>query len=190
MKKLMIVPAALLLAGMTANAQDNTDSPAKATMELKDARAEKKEAKKEFREPGDDDVSVLAKDHFYADFGDLNARWKRTRYFDEASFVQDGKSMVAYYDMDAGLVGTTTPSDFSAIPASAQRDIKKHFKGYDIGPVTLLDDNEANSSDMIFYGSSVSDEDNYFVELSKGSKTVIVQVNMEGAVSFFKELKK
>lgn len=190
MKKLMIVPAALLFAGMAVNAQDNAYGVAKATMELKDARAEKKEAKKELRELGDDNVSVLAKDHFYTDFGDINATWKRTKYFDEASFVQNGKPMIAYYDIDAELVGTTTPSDFSAIPESAQRDIRKHFKGYDIGPVTLLDDNEANSSDMMLYGSSVSDEDNYFVELSKGSKTVIVQVNMEGAVSFFKELRK
>ncbi|PZR24720.1 MAG: hypothetical protein DI535_21230 [Citrobacter freundii] len=190
MKKLMILPAALLFAGMVVNAQDNTEGVAKATMELKDAKAEKKEAKKELRELGNDNVSALAKDHFYTYFGDINATWRRTKYFDEASFVQDGKPMTAYYDIDAELVGTTTPSEFSAIPANAQRDIEKHFKGYDIGPVTLLDDNEANSSDMMLYGSSVSDEDNYFVELSKGNKTVILQVSMQGLVRFFKELKK
>lgn len=190
MKKLMILPAALLFAGVIAKAQDNANNVAKATMELKDARAEKKEAKKELRSLEGDEVSVLAKDHFYVDFGDLKPVWKRTNYFDEASFVQDGKKMTAYYDMDASLVGTTTPSDFSAIPESAQRDIKKHYKGYDIGPVTLFDDNEANSSDMILFGSSISDEDNYFVELSKDSRKVILQVNMEGAVSFFKEVRK
>jgi|SRR6218665_583263 len=190
MKKLMILPAAFLFAGVVANAQDNSYSVAKATIELKDARVEKKEARKELRELQGDEVGMLVKDHFYATFGDLNPTWRRTGYFDEASFVQDGKKTIAYYDMDAELVGTTTPADFNELPANAQRYIEKHYKGYDIGPAMLFDDNEANSSDMLLYGSSVADEDNYFVELSKGSKTVIVQVDMEGAVSYFKELRK
>jgi hypothetical protein len=189
MKKLMIVPVALLLAGISLNAQDNSAAVAKANMDKKEAKAEKKEAKKELRKMQGNDVSVMAKDHLYQDFGKVESSWKRTSYFDEASFVLDGKAMTAYYDNDAELVGTTSASDFNAIPESARNSIKKHYQDYSIDKVILFDDNEANASDMVIYGSAISDEDNYFVELTKDQKTIVLKVNMEGAVSFFTQKK-
>jgi hypothetical protein len=41
---------------------------------------------------------------------------------------------------------------------------------------------------MILYGIQFEDQDNYFVELSKASKKIVLQVNPEGAVFFFKDL--
>jgi hypothetical protein len=189
MKKLMIVPIALLLAGAGLNAQDNSMSVAKASTDKKEVKAEKKEVKKEkkeLRHLQGDDVSGLAKDHFSQDFANVsNPSWRRTSYFDEASFVQEGKPMTAYYDNDAELVGTTSPADFSTLPMSAQNNIKKHYKGYSIDKVVLFDDNEFNVSDMVLYGGIISDEDNYFVELSKGQKAIVLEVTMDGDVSYF-----
>lgn len=185
MKKILIVPVALLLVGASLHAQNNSMSVAKANMEKKEAKAEKKEAKKELRKLRGDDVSGLAKSHFFQDFGNVNASWRRTSYFDEATFVQNGKPMTAYYDDGAELVGTTSPSDFSALTPGAQKDIKKHYKGYTIDKVVLFDDNENNESDMILYGADISDEDNYFVELSKGQKEIVLKVTPEGEVGFF-----
>lgn len=192
MKKIMIVPIALLLASAGLNAQDNSMSVAKINTEKKEAKAEKKEAKKEkkeLRHLQGEDVSGLAKDHFFQDFGNVNPSWKRTSYFDEASFVKDGKPMTAYYDNGAELVGTTSPADFSALPLSAQNNINKHYKGYSIDKVILYDDNEFNVSDMMMYGMTVSDEDNYFVELSKGPKAIVLEVTMDGDVSYFTQRK-
>ncbi len=62
------------------------------------------------------------------------------------------------------------------------------YKDYTIGPVVFYDDNEANSTDMILYGEQFEDADNYFVELSKGTKKIVVQVSPEGVVYFFKQL--
>ncbi|RYG26857.1 MAG: hypothetical protein EOO01_41830 [Chitinophagaceae bacterium] len=189
MKKLLILPAVLLMATPGVRAQDNGASMAKANPDKKEAKAEKKEAKKELRKLKGAEVGVMAKNQFYQDFGKQDVTWKRSSYFDEASFVQDGKKMTAYYDNDGELVGTTSPAMFSDIAVSAQNKIKKDYKGYNIDRAILFDDNEENPLDMILYGTEVSDEDNYFVELTKGAKTVIVKVNMEGEVSFFTEKK-
>lgn len=189
MKKLVIAATVLLMAGFQLNAQDNETAVAKAGPDKKEAKAEKKEAKKELRKLKEGEVSVLAQNHFYRDFDKKEATWKRTAYFDEADFIQDGKPMTAYYDDEAELVGTTSPADFSDLSMNAQNSIRKQYKDYKVKSVLLFDDNEINPLDMVIYGSVFSDEDNYFVELSKGTRTVVLKVNMEGAVSFFTERK-
>jgi hypothetical protein len=55
--------------------------------------------------------------------------------------------------------------------------------------VIFYDDNEHNDNDMMLYGIQFEDEDNYFVELSKGSKQIVLQVTPEGNIFFFTELK-
>jgi len=42
---------------------------------------------------------------------------------------------------------------------------------------------------MILYEQLFQDEDNYFVELKKENKEIILEVNMNGDVSLFKQLK-
>ena len=41
---------------------------------------------------------------------------------------------------------------------------------------------------MILWGIQFDDADNYFAELSKGTKKLVVKVSPEGSVSFFKNL--
>jgi hypothetical protein len=74
------------------------------------------------------------------------------------------------------------------MPDNARKYIAKHYSDYTTGSVILFDDNEYNSSDMILYGNAFEDADNYFVELSNNNRKIVLQVNMEGLVTFFKEL--
>jgi hypothetical protein len=187
MKKLLILPAALLMTVVAVNAQENTTDIAKAKAAIRDAKLEKKDARKQLRALEGDEPGVMVKDHFYEDFGDIDPSWKRTKFYDEASFINDGKPTVAYYNADAKLVGTTNPAEFAELPASAQKTIKKQYKGYDTEKVILFNNNEADPSAMILYGSSFSSDDNYFVELAKANKKVILQVDMDGLVSFVGE---
>ncbi|HTF27222.1 MAG TPA: hypothetical protein VK625_00180, partial [Flavitalea sp.] len=137
------------------------------------------------------EVSYQAKQAFYTDFGNVPAgRWMRTSNFDEVLFTKDGHLMKAYYDFDANLVGTTSRKIFADIPMNAQKFIDKNYKGYIKEKVVLFDDNEPNETDMILYGEQFDDADNYFVELKKDNKEIVLQVNMSGDVSFFKQLKK
>jgi len=75
------------------------------------------------------------------------------------------------------------------LPENAQKRIKKEYPGYDATAVIKFDDNEANDMDMILYGMSFNDADNYFVELNKDNKIIVVKVDMEGQVSYFKAIK-
>ena len=96
--------------------------------------------------------------------------------------------MKAYYDFYSKLVGTTMLKTFTDLPIKSQKEIKAKYKDYKIGRVVFFDDNEANESDMFFYNTQFSDADNYFVELSKDKKNIVLQVNNEGELFFFKEL--
>jgi hypothetical protein len=134
-------------------------------------------------------VSELTKSQFIAEFGNIpDVQWSRTLNFDEAVFTKNGKRMTAWFDYNEKLVGTTSVANFTDLPASGQKTIKSKYKDYGIDNVILYDDNEANETDMILYSQQFDDADNYFVELSKGKDHIVVMVNMEGVVSFFKQM--
>jgi hypothetical protein len=158
--------------------------------EIKGAKKEIKTERKELRKlEGGSAVSNQTKSAFFADFGNVpDVKWKRAVYLDEAVFTKDGKELKAYYDFYSKLVGTTSIKTFADIPLNAQKEIKSKYKDYTIGVVVFFDDNEANETDMLLWNTQFSDADNYFVELSKDKKNIVLQVNVEGEVFFFKEL--
>lgn len=134
-------------------------------------------------------MSYRAKQAFYSDFGNIPVtEWERTVNYDRATFTKDGQVMKAFYDADAKLVGTISDKTFEDLPANAQKYINEKYKDYSKGSVILFDDNEVNETDMIMYGQQFEDADNYFVEMKKDNKTIILQANMEGDVTFFKQL--
>ena len=136
------------------------------------------------------DVSPVAKSNFSSDFKDAkNVEWKRVDTYDKASFTnKDGKKISAFYDFDGNLVGTTQFKTFADISENGQKDIKKNNKDYTIGQVVFYKDNENNDTDMILYGVQFGSQDNYFVELTKGTNKIVLQVNPSGEVFFFKQL--
>jgi len=186
MKKLAILSLTLFFA--LSAVQGQTQKAGK-----EQAKETKKEAKKErvaLRKLEGTMVSDQSKNAFNADFkGATNVQSKRVNTFDEFSFTsKDGQKMKAFYDYNSVLVGTTQDKTAADIPVKGLQEIKKIYKDYIIGPVVFYDDNEANDTDMILYGIQFDDADNYFVELSKGTKKMIVEVTPEGNVSFFKDL--
>ena len=135
-------------------------------------------------------VSEQSMNAFHGDFKDAtNVQSKRVDTFDEFSFTtKDGQKMKAFYDYNSVLVGTTQDKTVADLPPKGLQEIKKVYKDWAIGPVVFFDDNEVNDTDMILYGVQFDDADNYFVELTKGTKKMIVQVSPEGTVWFFKNL--
>jgi hypothetical protein len=88
------------------------------------------------------------------------------------------------------LIGTTTKVSFADLPRTAQDEINKRFGEYEVKEVIMFDDNEFNETDMVFYGSSFEDADNYFVQLEKTDKNIVIKVTPEGVVSYFTQIKK
>lgn len=163
----------------------------------KKERASNAEAKKEMRSErrevrkleSHNIVNAASKNKFYTDFGDIpDVKWRSSDYFDEAMFKKDGIDYTAFYDYNGELVGTTQLKTFADVPARGQKAIKTKYGDYTIGPVIFFDDNEFNETDMLLYNLQFQDEDNYFVELTKGNSKIVVRVNAAGMVYFFKEL--
>lgn len=151
----------------------------------------KKEHRAEKRAEARHDVSSRSKDSFYADFGQVaDAKWSRGPQFDEVTFTKDGQKLTAYYDNQFILVGTTENKKFADVPAKAQKDIQKQFKGYAIGAVLEYKDNENNDTNMLLYGTQFDDADHYFVTVSKGKEADVLMVKTDGEVSFFSTLRK
>jgi len=196
MKKLEILSLTVILvmAFIQLPAQDKKELAIKSEIktekkEIKSAKNEIKTERKELRKLEGSSVAEMSKVNFDADFGKMpNVQWKRSEYFDEASFPSHGKETTAYYDLKSRLVGTTVPVSFTEIPESAQKEIKSKYKDYSIGKVFFFEDNEANDTDMMLYGAQFEDADNYFVELSKDKNKLVLQVNNEGIVFFLKKL--
>lgn len=189
MKKLL-VSAAIVLIGLTSvQAQSQDEKVVKS--DIKTLKKQERSDKITLRKLEGKDASYQSKGQFSIDFANAtDVTWTRSSYFDEAIFNKDGKQMKAFYDIDAHLVGTVTAKTFSDLPASAQKNITKRYKDYKIDNVIFYDDNEANETDMILYGSQFDDEDNYFVELSKGTEKLVLHVSTDGDVAYFQKLSK
>ena len=160
------------------------------TEKAKESKKEMKSERQALKKLPGNTVNVVATNNFNSDFnGAKNVQSKRVETFDEFSFTsKDGQEMKAFYDSDGKLVGTTQFKTFADLPAKGQKEIKDKYNDYTVGKIVFYNDNEANSTDMILYGVQFDDADNYFVELSKGTKTIVLQVNPKGELYIFKEL--
>jgi hypothetical protein len=139
---------------------------------------------------GKDKVSYFSEESFHENFGNIPIlEWQSTAAFDKAYFMQDGREYTAYFTRDGEFVGTTHDVAFSELPVAAQKAITKKYGEAAIEKVFNFDDNENSDAAMLIENNAVENNDNYFVILNRGNAKLILQVSMEGVVSFFKEVK-
>jgi hypothetical protein len=183
MKKMILSMAIILLAGSAfANKEDRAAK--------KEAKKEKKAEKEHNREVREGVVTYQTEEQFSIDFPTAtDVTFERSKNFDEAEFTMGGKNLRAYYDIHSELIGTTSKETFFDLPASAQKEINKEYNDSEVGQVILFHDNQYNDTDMILYGSPFEDADNYFVELNKNGKHVVLKVTPHGLVSYYTQLK-
>ena len=193
MKRIFFASAAILLAVISTQAQsDNAiakNDSKQNTEERKEIKKEKREERsaRKMQEPRS--ATYQSKEEFYRNFGDHpDAIWSATNTFDKVVFNNNGVITTAYYDFDAKLVGTTNVVTFQDLPVAGQKQLLKDYKNYTVKSVVFFDDNENNDTDMILYNNAFEDEDNYFVELQKDNKTIVVQVTMDGLTGYFTTL--
>ena len=181
MKQFFLASTVILLTSVSLH----TMAQSGATLQV----ANKKELKKEARAVRKTEVGERTLSQFSIDFpGAKKLASGVTGNMSVIAFVQNGVEYKAYYDIDNKLVGTTTNKLTSDLPATALKSIKKNYPGYTITHVILFDDNDANDSDMLLYGRQFEDADNYFPELQRDGKSIVLQVRTNGQVYFFKNL--
>ena len=148
-----------------------------------------KEIRKEERMNRRAQVGYLTMQNFNRDFPDArNVASHREQNMDEVWFSLGNVDYIAFYDFNGGLIGTTTEKGFVEIPANAQNVIKRDYPDYYVQRVILFDNKQYNQNNSELFGQQISEEDNYFVELRKPGKSMILKVTMEGDVSFFQDL--
>ncbi|WP_207510411.1 hypothetical protein [Longitalea luteola] len=178
MKNIIIIGSMLLLTGTTAFSQE--------ILSLNDPIFPS--THKIAKEQAAATPTYTTEQHFLTDFPNAtNIQWKRMGY-EEVSFAMNGKDMKAFYDHNHKLIGSTISAHFTDLPAKAQREIEKRYRNYTLQSVLLFHDNQYNATDMMLYGNVFEDADNYFVELVNNEKTIVLQVNMEGLVTFYKDI--
>lgn len=187
MKKTIIVGSMLLITGTASFAQTGL---AVVKKDEKNTRHELREEKKEAREVKKE-IALTSPDYntaqqFMRDFPDAkDVHWSK-KDFEKASFLdKNGKRLYAFYDYYSQLIGTVSDATYDGLPAAAKKSIARYYPGYTPQAVILFDDNEDNTTDMILYERRFEDADNYFVEMAKGDKKIVLMVSMDGEVSYF-----
>lgn len=185
MKRLVVFSMTILFAASALMGQAMNTGQTGMKQTTKSAKIKKTDLKK----LNGNAVGDQAKLSFLTDFGNVpGVQWRRDNFFDEASFTQNGQKMTAFYDIEGKLVGTTSVKTFASLPDKAQKEINDKYKSYKTDAVIFYDDNTSNDTDMYLYGSQFDDEDNYFVEMSKGTSRIVLMVSPDGVVSFFKQM--
>ncbi|MDE3247945.1 MAG: hypothetical protein KGO82_04765 [Bacteroidota bacterium] len=190
MKKYAVLSATAFLFAVSSFAQtDNISVSASdagsATIKNPD-RTERRDERRAMRKQAANEVSYFSEQSFYHDFGkQANVNWRHDGAFDIASFDINGVVESAYYDRDAVLVGTTQYKSFSELPAAARQYINERYADYSVDGVVFFDDNEANESDMIIFNRPFEDADNYFIELSKEGKKIVLESDPGGNIQYF-----
>jgi hypothetical protein len=189
MKQVIVIGSMLLFTATIAFSQDElvfNDARNSTTHKVSKAQREENRAIK--REKALTEPNYTTEQNFEEQFRDAtNVTWK-INGFEEASFTLNGKDMKAFYDYEHQLIGTTTPVNYFDMPAVARKYVEKHYSDYTTQSVILYDDNEYNQTDIVLYGNAFQDADNYFIELANNNKRIVLEVNMEGLVTFFKDL--
>ena len=136
------------------------------------------------------EVSKDSKDQFEVDFGQVSdVQWERAPRMDEGTFMKDGVMTTAYYNTDNKLVGTTCVKTFTDLPLKAQSEINDNYKSYTVGDVLMFDGKDNVNTYVTLYNQEFLNADNYFVELRKDNKKLVMEVNMAGDVTFFTRLR-
>ena len=166
MKKILFIAGVILIPAMATFAQDNNRDYAAAA------------------DP------VIIKSQFSADFPDAkNVHFARVKDLYDVSFTQNNKKTNAYYNDKDELVGTIRKESFADLPDNAQKEIRHTYPDYTIANVIKFDDSESDVTEMILYGKSMDDADNYFVELKSDSKAIVVKVDVAGEVNYLTTMK-
>ncbi len=134
-------------------------------------------------------INPVAEENFKVEEGNTSrVRWTKEGIFDEASYVKDGIRMMDYFDFSGNLVATTSIRKFSDLPVKTQDKIKSEYKDYKVGTVLFYNDKREFPTEVYMYGHEFDSSDNWFVELKKDTRTLVLKISPDGEIFLFTEL--
>ncbi|MGV3587839.1 MAG: hypothetical protein ACO1OF_12605 [Adhaeribacter sp.] len=102
-----------------------------------------------------------------------NVVWSSSARFKKATFVKDGVQMTAFYNRLNEYVATTQLIEVTQLPATAIKNLIKHYPGYQMGEIIKYTGND----------------EAYFVNLRNEKENFLVKITDDANVGYFKDLK-
>jgi hypothetical protein len=158
MKKLFITAAIATMFSITALAADG--------------------GKKNTTEAG---INTTALTHFATDFKDItDVTWSISANCQKATFLKDGVTTTAFYDLSGQFIGTTNKVDYAIISENDKEVIAKKYAGYKV--VEVIKFNYAGPNDEV--NPLV-----YFIDLKKDASEIVLKTSPGEGLSFYKKIK-
>lgn len=135
------------------------------------------------------DVNDFVKNQFAMDFPKAQkVSYRNEKPYPAVYFTMNGKHYKAFYNFDNRLIGTIRNVMVKDLPASAVKRVHKDYPDYTVTKVILFHDYKPNSDGMWLNNSAFQDKRDYFVKMKGQDKSVVLKVDREGDVSFFRTL--
>jgi len=135
-------------------------------------------------------VSNVVLNQFTYEFKDAQAvKWSVDANCQKALFTFEGKQMTAFYSLSGEYLGVTHTTEFTKVPADAQKEITTKYKEYTIGDVIEFQPAVTNSASIYSFSSYSNDEKVYFVDLKNDKEEFLLRVTPNSSVYFFKQIK-
>lgn len=185
----LLVSVAVAQPTSTSNTQNEPDITAKFK-----SNKESKTMKRELREEKESTKAVEnIPQRVFTDFNTQfpkakDVEWSAPGQFSEADFMLNNRSKIANYDYSGKLVGVGTYLKYSQVPFKGREHIAKDYKGYTPVQTMFYDDNEDNDINANLFGIPIQ-RDGYFVQLKRGNNQIVLQVEKDGEVSYFSDVR-
>ena len=121
-------------------------------------------------------VSYKVKSSFETQFiGASNVTWSFRDTYTKASFTLVDQNVDAYFGTEGELIAFSRKMDYNKLPLNAIQRINKEYAAYRVTESIEFDQDG---------------DKNYFVSMENGTKKVILEVSLYGAVSVYHGAKK
>lgn len=121
-------------------------------------------------------ISMRTLNNFRSDYGNISGvEWSMKEDFAKASFIYNNEKMEAFYDVTGQFIGSSKAVALDQMPLNVKRVFAKKYADYIVKETILFDG---------------VDERSYYISAENDSRSVILHVSKEGAVSVFQSTKK
>ena len=127
-------------------------------------------------------VSYTALRQFESEFTSAtNVSWKVNDLYVKASFISEGKTMAALYDLQGTYLGAVEYLTYDKIPTKARAQMEKRFKEFSFSSALKIVSRPANNLEF-------NDVGTYWVDLTNDVKQLYISVSPSLSVTLHKTL--
>ncbi len=106
-------------------------------------------------------IDAMAVENFQSTFlGASNVEWTSKEAFTKASFLQNGKKVEVFYNLDGEFIATTTEVSMNEVPTFVKRIFEKNYSDYDVKEAFKFIANE---------------KENYFISAENDKENIVLQ---------------